>query len=164
VKGAEDQVVTTGLSTLLTALYVEIDDWLGRCSRPGRPPLLSDAELVTLAVAQALLGIRSEARWLRFVPADLDRWLTERGVTILRPSYRNLTPRPGEHLLKPIRQLIESVNDTLKGQLDLELHGGRTIEGAGTRIAQRLLALTAAIWHNRHTAQPITRSLTAYDH
>jgi hypothetical protein len=27
----------------------------------------------------------------------------------------------GEQLVKPIRQLIESVNDTLKGQLDLEL-------------------------------------------
>jgi hypothetical protein len=31
------------------------------------------------------------------------------------------------------------------------------------RIAQRLLALTA-IWHNRATGQPITRSLTAYNH
>jgi hypothetical protein len=46
-------------------------------------------------------------------------------ATLLRPAYRNRTPRPGEHLLKPIRQLIESVNDTLKGQLDLELHGAR---------------------------------------
>jgi hypothetical protein len=71
VKGAEDQVVTTDLSTLLTALYVKIDDWLGRSSRPGRPPRLSDAELLTLAVAQVLLGVRSEARWLRFVPAHL---------------------------------------------------------------------------------------------
>lgn len=32
----------------------------------GRPPLLSDSELVCLAVAQALLGDRSEAQWLRF--------------------------------------------------------------------------------------------------
>ncbi len=88
----------------------------------------------------------------------------ERGVRLLRPSYRNRTPRPGEQYLKPIRQLIESVNDTLKGQLDLELHGGRTPEGVGARIAQRILALTAAIWHNRLTGQPVTRSLTAYDH
>ncbi len=28
----------------------------------------------------------------------------------------NGAPRPGEHLLKPIRQLIESVNDTLIGR------------------------------------------------
>ena len=36
--------------------------------------------------------------------------------------------------------------------------------GVGARIAQRILTLTAAIWHNRHTSQPITRSLIAYDH
>jgi hypothetical protein len=90
--------------------------------------------------------------------------LTERGVRLLRPSYRNRTPHPGEHLLKPVRQLIESVNDTLKGQLDLELHGGRSIEGVTARVAQRLLAMTAAIWHNRATDQALTRSLIAYDH
>ncbi|MEU5786328.1 transposase [Micromonospora purpureochromogenes] len=99
-----------------------------------------------------------------YVSAELDRWLAERGVRLLRPSYRNRTPRPDEHLLKPIRQLIESVNHTLKGQLDLELHGGRSIEGVAARIAQRLLALTAAIWHNRTTGQRVTRSLIAYDH
>jgi hypothetical protein len=38
-----------------------------------------------------------------------------------------------------------SHNDTLKGKLDLELHGGRSTDGVGARIAQRLLALTAAI-------------------
>ena len=32
------------------------------------------------------------------------------------------------------------------------------------RVAQRLLALTAAIWHNRATGQPVTSSLVAYDH
>ena len=305
VKGVDDLFVTTDINTLLTALYVKIDDWLGKPRRTGRPPKLSDAELITMAAAQALLGVRSEARWLRFLPkhlpgafpylpgqsgynkrlraalpllkkairlvaadtdlwfddvwvtdstpvecgrsrptvkrsdlagwagygycsshsrffwglrlhlictpsglpiawslataktderqvliaaleddpsllaarpgqliiadkgyvsAELDRWLAERGARVLRPSYRNRTPHPGEHLLKPVRQLIESVNDTLKGQLDLELHGGRSIEGVGARIAQRLLAMTAAIWHNRATGQPVTRSLIAYDH
>ena len=99
-----------------------------------------------------------------YVSRELDSYLAQRGVVLLRPSYRNRTPHPGEHLLKPIRQLIESVNDTLKGQLDLELHGGRSIDGVGARIGQRLLALTAAIWHNRATGQPLTRSLIAYDH
>jgi len=61
----------TDLNTLLTALYVKIDDHLGRPVRTGRPPKLTDAELLTLAVAQALLGIRSEARWLRFLPRHL---------------------------------------------------------------------------------------------
>ncbi|ETK33370.1 hypothetical protein MPTA5024_24730 [Microbispora sp. ATCC PTA-5024] len=31
-------------------------------------------------------------------------------------------------------------------------------------VAQRILALAAAIRHNRATGQPITRSLIAYDH
>ncbi|MEV0215197.1 hypothetical protein [Micromonospora sp. NPDC050695] len=52
----------------------------------------------------------------------------------------------------------------MKGQLDLELHGGRSIEGVAARIAQRLLSMTTAIWHNRATGQPLTRSLIAYDH
>ncbi|RVX47007.1 DDE family transposase [Nonomuraea polychroma] len=306
-KGVEDRFVTTDLNTLVTALYVKIDDWLGAPGTPariGRPPKLTDAELLTLAIAQALLGIRSETRWLRFLPvhlpgafpylpgqsgynkrlraslpliqrairalardtdlwtdpvwvvdstpvecgsrptvqrselagwagygycrshsrffwglrlhlvctpaglpitwalatpklderqvlmavldhdphllierpglliiadkgyvsAGLDAYLAERGVHLLRPSYRNRAPRPGEQFLKPIRQLIESVNDTLKGQLDLELHGGRSPLGVAVRIAQRILALTAAVWHNRATGQPITRSLIAYDH
>jgi hypothetical protein len=63
--------VTTDLNTLLTALYVRIDDHLASRVRAGRPPRLTDAELLTLAVAQVLLGIRSEARWLRLVPAAL---------------------------------------------------------------------------------------------
>jgi hypothetical protein len=32
---------------------------------------------------------------------------------------------------------------------DLELHGGRAIDSVTARIAQRVLALTAAIWRNR---------------
>jgi hypothetical protein len=297
--------VTTDLNTLLTALYVRIDDYLAPRVRAGRRPRLTDAELLTLAVAQVLLGVHSEARWLRLVPAalpgafpylpgqsgynkrlraalpllrrlirrlaadtdlwadpvwlvdstpvecarsrptvarselagvagygwcrshsrwfwglrlhlictpaglpvtwaladpklderqvlmavldhdrallderpgllliadkgyisaELDDYLRARGAELLRPSYRNRAPRPGQALLAPIRQLIESVYDTLKGQLDLELHGGRTLAGVTTRVAQRLLALTAVIWHNRATGQPKPRSLIAYDH
>ena len=61
----------TDLNTLLTALYVRIDDSLAGRVRAGRRPRLTDAELLTLAVAQVLLGVRSEARWLRLVPAAL---------------------------------------------------------------------------------------------
>jgi hypothetical protein len=55
------------LDDLVTALYVTIDDLLGPRRGPGHPPKLSDAELVTLAVAQVLLGARSDRHWLRFV-------------------------------------------------------------------------------------------------
>jgi hypothetical protein len=64
---------TPDLNTLVTALYVQVDDLLkANPDRvPWRPvvgiaPRISDAELVTLAVAQALLGFTCEARWLRF--------------------------------------------------------------------------------------------------
>jgi len=56
------------------------------------------------------------------------------------------------------------VFDTFKGQLDLERHGGRTPAGVLTRIWQRVLALTAVIWHNDTTGAPIKRSPIAYDH
>jgi hypothetical protein len=90
-------------------------------------------------------------------------WLNEAGITVVRPSYRNETPRPGRVLLRAVRQSIESVNDTLKDQLGLKQHGGRTTAGVALRVLQRILAMTAAIWHNWHTGH-IMRSLTAYDH
>ena len=297
--------MTQDLNTLLTALYVKIDDELGGPRWMGRPPVLTDSELVCVAVAQAMLGFTSEAHWLRYarkhlgglfpylpqqsgynkrlraalglvkrvirmlarssdfwlddcwivdstpVPcgmsrptvkrSDLAGWagygycashsrfywglklylvctpagmpilwaladpkigerevlaamlevdagvaaehngillicdkgfagrdfetlLGEYGITMLRPSRKDEKARYGEPMLKKVRQLIESVNDTLKGQLDLEDHGGRSIEGVGIRVAQRVLAMAAAIWHNNATNAPITRSLIAYDH
>ena len=300
------------LDTLATALYVRTDDLLKASPEhaPTRPrvgiaPRLTDAELVTLAVMQALLGRTSEARWLRFARAELRhlfpylpqqpgynkrlraladtlRWLTavlardtrfwadnvlvvdstpvecarsretvhrselagwaeygycashsryfwglrlhllctlhglpvgfalsgakadERevllgildadptltagrsartviadrhyygrqfeatlnghGITLLRPARAGEAPRPGARLFKPLRQVIESINDTFKGQLDLEQHGGHTPSGVWVRVLQRVLALTAVIWHNDHIGAPTPRSLIAYDH
>lgn len=90
--------------------------------------------------------------------------LQDAGVTLLRPTRKNEPAREGAQFMKPLRQRIESVFDTLKGQLGLEQHGGRTPAGVIVRVLQRLLALTAVIWHNHHTGQPVLRSLTAYDH
>ena len=66
------------MDTLATALYVRTDDLLKESPQlaPWRPgtgitPRLSDAELVTLAVMQALSGFTSEARWLRYARAHL---------------------------------------------------------------------------------------------
>ena len=68
----------TDLDTLATALYVRTDDVLKAFPQfvPSRPvvgiaPQLSDAELVTLAVMQALRGFTSERRWLRHAHAHL---------------------------------------------------------------------------------------------
>jgi hypothetical protein len=90
--------------------------------------------------------------------------LTEREMTLLRPVRKGEARRAGQNLFKPLRQVIESVNWTFKGQLDLERHGGKTPEGILARVLARVLALTAAIWHNDKTAQSVMRSLTAYDH
>ena len=311
-EGVQDQFVTTNLDTLATALYVRTDDWLKESPQlaPSRPaigltPRLSDAELVTLAVMQALLGFASEARWLRHARAHLrhlfpylpqqpgynkrlrgaaplirnairtlaagttawtdDVWVVDStpvecgrsretakrselagwaeygycaghsryfwglrmhlvctlqglpvafalagakaderdvltsmltagpdlvaarpgqtligdenyygaafeaaiaaaGIRLLRPARKGEPPRAGAHLFKPLRQIIESVNDTFKGQLNLEQHGGRTPAGVTVRVLQRILALTTAIWHNDTTGQPVLRSLVAYDH
>jgi hypothetical protein len=296
--------VTNDLDALLTALYVEIDDHVVPARRGrGRRPQLSDAELLTLAVAQVLLGIDNEHRWIRIaycrlghlfrylpnqpgyhkrlkaaapllaqaithlarvspswcddlrlvdatpVPCGASRETVKRselagfagygycaahsrfywglklyllaapdgmpiawclanpktgerevcldlltiavetgrlapgttvladkglagreieaqiaalGVTLLRPDRRDERTRHGN--LGGVRQWIESVFDTLKGQLGLERHGGRTCHGVGTRVAQRLFALAAAVWHNWTVNAPNKRSLTAYDH
>jgi hypothetical protein len=224
---------------------------------PWRPPVgitprLSDAELVTLATMQAILGYTSEAKWLRHARAHLrhifpclpqqpgynkrlrkaaglmrsvnrilaattsvrsgevwvvdstpvecgrsretvkrsdlagwaeyvrprqtligdknyfgrgfERELSEHGVQLLRPARKGERERPGAALFKPLRQVIESINETFKGQLDLERHRGRTPGGVTARVMQRILALTAAIWHNDATGQTVLRSLIAYDH
>jgi Transposase DDE domain len=95
---------------------------------------------------------------------DFERVLAEEQVTLLRPARKGEPQPAGRPYFKPLRQVIESVNDTLKGQLDLERHGGRTVDGVTVRILQRILAPVAAIWHNDATGQPVMRSPTAYDH
>lgn len=84
------------------------------------------------------------------------------GLELLRPDRQDETYRNGN--LGGVRQRIESVNQTLKGQLDLEMHGGRTPAGVFTRVAQRLLAMAAAIWHNWNSGLASKRSLIAFDH
>jgi hypothetical protein len=95
---------------------------------------------------------------------EFETSLAEAGIDLLRPARKGEPPRPGAHFFKPLRQVIESINDTFKGQLDLEQHGGHTPLGVLVRIFQRVLALTATIWHNDHIGAPIARCLTPYDH
>ena len=61
------------LDTLATALYVRIDDELKASPqlnrwRPkvGIAPKITDAELITVSVMQALLGFHDESRWIRY--------------------------------------------------------------------------------------------------
>jgi hypothetical protein len=95
---------------------------------------------------------------------DFENTLADADLHLLRPARRREPERADQRFFKPLRQTIESIFDTAKGQLDLEHHGAHTPAGVVIRVLQRLLALTAAIWHNDHTGQPIKRSLLAYGH
>jgi hypothetical protein len=96
-----------------------------------------------------------------FAGREFEAHVAALGGRPLRPDRTNEPARFGS--LGSIRQWIESTFDTLKDQLSLERHGGRTLTGLISRIARRLLALTAVVLHNWQTGQP-GRSLTAYDH
>ncbi len=52
---------------------------------------------------------------------------------------------------------------TCKGQLGLERHGARTLPGLGARVALRLLALAAGLWHNGQVGEP-GRHFRSYAH
>ena len=97
--------------------------------------------------------------------AEFEGQLNEAGMILLRPATKAEQPRAGQKFLKPFRQTIESIYHTLKEQLGLERHHGRTPTGVATRVLQRILALAVVVWHNQTTNRPgPARSLIAYDH
>jgi hypothetical protein len=124
----------------------------------GIQSLAADTTLAGHRPGQTLIGDRN------YYGKDFEDTLTQAGINLLRPARKGEPPRAGAHLFKPLRQTIESINQTFKGQLDLERHGGHTPTGVAVRVLQRILALTAAIWHNDKIGAPVLRSLTAYDH
>ncbi len=120
--------------------------------------ILDDPDLAALLPGQVIIGDKN------YYGRTFEATLADGEVRLLRPARQGEPDRAGTRFFKPLRQVIESVNDTFKGQLDLERHGGHTPAGVLVRVLQRILALTAAIWHNDHTGQPVKRSLIAYDH
>jgi hypothetical protein len=120
--------------------------------------LAADPALAADRPGQTLIADR------QYYGTQFETALAARQLRLLRPARKGEHERAGAHLFKPLRQTIESINQTLKAQLDLERHGGHTPAGVIVRVLQRILALTAAIWHNDHTGAPVHRSLTAYDH
>jgi hypothetical protein len=94
-----------------------------------------------------------------FAGEDFESEMAGLGARFLRPDRKDEAPRHGS--LGPVRQWIESVFWTCKDQLTLERHGGRTLQGLCTRVALRLLALTAGLVHNQDIGQP-GRAFAAY--
>lgn len=83
---------------------------------------------------------------------EFEAFMASLGADFRRPDRKDEPPRFGS--LGALRQWIESVFWTCKGQLALERHGGRTITGVAARVALRLLALAAGLWHNWQIGQP----------
>jgi hypothetical protein len=64
------------LDSFLVSLYVLVDDWWqehhpSSARKPGRPPLLSDSEVITLAILAQWPRFRSERDFWRFAHAHL---------------------------------------------------------------------------------------------
>jgi hypothetical protein len=94
-----------------------------------------------------------------FAGEDFEAFMASRGANFLRPDRKDEEPRFGS--LGAVRQWVESAFWSLKGQLGLERHGARTLPGLCARIGARLLALSAALWHNWEIGEP-GRHLSAY--
>lgn len=96
-----------------------------------------------------------------FAGTDFEKLLREDlGVHLVRPQRRQTRrpTQPGRKSLLRMRQWIEAIIDTLKGQLSLEQHGARQRHGIYARVGQRLLAMAACIWRNTNTGTPSKRS------
>lgn len=129
--------MTTDLNALLTELYVKIDGRLTGRTGAGRPSKLTDAELVTLAVAQTVPGSTSEARWLRFLPVCMP------GAFRYLPGQSDCNRRPRAAL-----PLVKRIMRWLATDTDLYTDETWIVDPTPVecgRSLPTLLALTAAI-------------------
>lgn len=123
---------------------------------------LIEADHHLISTGQVILADRG------FASPEFDQFCDLQNIHLVRPKRANAkadAPRtPAEKALLLARQWIESIFQSLKGQLSLERHGARRHDGLFARVGQRLLALAAVIWHNTNIGAPNPRSLIAYDH
>ena len=95
-----------------------------------------------------------------FAGTDFEAAVHELPALLLRPSRADEPDRPNPPT-SWIRQRIESIVNTLKDQLLLEHHGGRTPAGLLARVTARILALCACINLNQRLGLN-NRELVAY--
>jgi hypothetical protein len=144
------------------------------CAPDGMPITwcLATPKLGERQVAQVLLDDAARQQALAagtiiladkgFAGRAFERHVGVLGAGLIRPDRKDEPRRVGS--LGGMRQWIESVINTLKDQLNLEGHRGRTLSGVFVRVGQRLLALAAVVWFNWQLDVPDKRSLLAYDH
>jgi hypothetical protein len=131
-------------------------------------PPVADPRLGEAEVAEALddHSTVEEGEVIACDKGFADRFLEARvaglGATLLRPDRKDERDRDGS--LGAVRQWIESIVNTLKGQLSLEAYGGRPPASVMVRVAERLLALVATRWWNSQIGAHDKRSRVAYEH
>jgi hypothetical protein len=98
--------MTTDLEALVVAAYVFADEYPVP-ARSGRPPLVSDAELVALAVAQAAIGVSSDRQFLGLIERVLPGWFPH----LLEQSQYNRRLRGLVELLSIVQQRLARLID-----------------------------------------------------
>src|SRR2546421_8714828 len=119
----------TDLEALVVAGYVFADDYAVP-ARPGRPALVSDAELVALAVAQAAIGISSDRQFLGLIGRVLPGWFPH----LPEQSQYNRRLRALVELISVVQQQLARCLDSGGVRLsDGTLIGVSSYPGCGQR-------------------------------
>jgi hypothetical protein len=103
-----------------------------------------EPELVGARPGQVLIADKN------YYGHQFEQLLAELGVRLLRPARKGEPERPGARLFKPLRQLIESVNDTFKASSTLNAT-------AVTRPVASGFGSCSASWRSRPRSGTTTR-------
>jgi hypothetical protein len=123
--------------------------------RPGRPPTVTDAELVCLAVAQVLLRYHDEHHWLRAAPARVGHLFPR---LLSQPEYNRRLRGAADLLEATLRWLAQHTPAT--SEL-LRLVAGTPVPCGTSPTTARRSDLFGDAGYGRATPK---RSLIAYDH
>ncbi|MGP9034635.1 hypothetical protein ACT17S_16410 [Glutamicibacter mysorens] len=100
--------------------------------------VMLDASSALIVDGQVILA----NRW--FAEKEFEGAITDDLLTFLaRPYRKDVEPRFGDFV--GIRQWVESVVDTLRGQLGLEHHGAKKLGWVMVRVASNMLATASGI-------------------
>jgi IS5 family transposase len=113
--------MTLDLEALVIAAYLFADDYRVPFTY-GRPPRVSDAELVALAVGQAAMGLSSDRQFLGLVPKVLPGWFPH------LPDQSQYNRR-----LRALVELMSHVQERLARLLDVG--GVRLADGTALAVA-----------------------------
>jgi hypothetical protein len=102
----------TGLHLLCTLSGLPVLFALADAKADERETLLgmeAGSDVVSARPGQTIIGDKN------YFGRDFEADLTERELVLLRPVLKGEARRGGQDLLRPLRQVIESVNWTFKG-------------------------------------------------